>query len=46
MFSLDHDFYMNESGDLVFFFRPGSIAPEEAGLITFTFPLEDLLDEL
>ena len=37
---------MNESGDLVFFFRPGSIAPEEAGLITFTFPLEDLLDEL
>ena len=46
MFSLDHDFYMDEAGDLVFFFRPGSIAPEEAGLITFTFPLEDLLDEL
>jgi len=46
MFSLDHDFYMNESGELVFFFRPGSIAPEEAGLITFTFPLEEILDEL
>ena len=46
MFSLDHDFYMNESGNPVFFFRPGSIAPEKSGLITFTFTLEEILDEL
>ncbi len=46
VFSLDHDFWIDEAGNLVFFFLPGRIAPEEAGLITFTFTLEQLMDEL
>ncbi len=46
VFSLDHDFWMDEAGNLVFFILPGRIAPADAGLITFTFTLEELRDEL
>ena len=44
--SLDQDFYMDDRGNLVFFVLPGRLAPEDAGLITFTFTLADLKDEL
>ena len=44
--SLDQDFYMDAEGRLVFFILPGRAAPQEAGLITFTFTLEDRRDEL
>ena len=37
---------MDEAGNVVFFILPGLVAPAEAGLITFTFSLEDLRDEL
>ena len=44
--SLEQDFWMDKAGNVVFFLLPGRIAPVEAGLITFTFSLEDLRDEL
>ena len=44
--SLDQDFYMDEAGNLVFFILPGRVAPEDAGLITFSFSLEEIKDEL
>ena len=46
VFSLDHDFWMDDAGNLVFFILPGRIAPADAGLVTFTFTLEELRDEL
>ncbi len=42
----EEDFFLTGEGDLCFYFQPGTIAPEEEGLITFTFPLWLLLDEL
>lgn len=42
----EEDFYLTSDGDLCFYFQAGAIAPEEQGLITFTFPLWLLLDEL
>ena len=42
----EEDFYLTASGDVCFYFQPGLIAPEEEGLMTFTFPLWLLLDEL
>ena len=44
--SLEQDFWMDEAGNVVFFILPGRVAPAEAGLITFTFTLEELRDEL
>ena len=44
--SLDQDFYLDESGNLVFFILPGRAAPADAGLLTFSFDLEELRDEL
>ena len=46
VFSLDHDFWMDETGNLVYFILPGRIAPADAGLLTYTFTLEELRDEL
>ena len=46
VFSLDHDFWMDEAGNLVYFILPGRIAPADAGLLTYTFTLEELRDEL
>lgn len=42
----EEDFFLTAEGDVCFFFQAGLIAPEEQGLITFTFPLWYLLDEL
>lgn len=42
----EEDFYLTAQGDLCFYFQAGVVAPEECGLITFTFPLWYLLDEL
>ena len=44
--SLEQDFWMDETGNLVFFILPGRVAPADAGLVTFTFTLEELRDEL
>ena len=44
--SLDHDFYMDEDGNLVYFILPGRVAPPEAGLLTFTFTLDEIMDEM
>ncbi len=44
--SLDQDFYLDASGNLVFFILPGRAAPAEAGLLTFAFDPEEFLDEL
>ncbi len=49
VFFPEEDFYLNEGGDPVFYLQPGDIyeeIPENAGLFTFTIPLEDILDEL
>lgn len=49
-YSLDHDFYMNENGELVFFILSREIlteeAAEETGIVTFTMSLEDIDDEM
>lgn len=42
----EQDFYLDETGNPVFFLQVGIAAPEEAGLISFPIPLEDILDEL
>lgn len=42
----EEDFFLTENGDVCFYFQPGLIAPEEEGLMTFTYPLWLLLDEL
>ena len=41
----EEDYCLTESGDLCFYFQPGSIAPEEMGLQTFEIPLWLVLDE-
>ena len=46
VFSLDHDFWMDDAGNLVYFILPGRIAPADAGLLTYTFALKELRDEL
>lgn len=42
----EEDFYLTDNGNVCFYFQPGLIAPEEEGLMTFTFPLWLLLDEM
>jgi len=37
---------MDEAGNLVYFILPGRIAPADAGLLTYTFTLKELRDEL
>ena len=44
--SLDQDFYMDSSGNPVFFILPGRAAPADIGLLTFPFTLDQILDEL
>ena len=49
-YSLDHDFYINENGDVVFFILSREIlteeAAEETGIVTFRITLEELDDEM
>ncbi len=42
----EEDFYLDKTGNPVFFLQPGSAAPEEAGLLTFPISLEEILDEM
>ncbi|MBR6029006.1 MAG: hypothetical protein IKP40_07940 [Clostridia bacterium] len=46
IFYPEEDFYLDASGDPVFFVQPGMIAPEEEGPQLFPIPLEELLDEI
>jgi len=42
----EEDFYLDESGNPVFFLQPGNAAPESAGLLTFPLSVEDILDDM
>lgn len=42
----EEDFWMAEDGSLVFFIQPGFIAEEDAGLLTYRFTLDEILDEI
>jgi len=42
----EEDFYLDETGNPVFFLQPGAAAPESAGLLTFPLSIEDILDEM
>lgn len=46
VFYPEEDFYLDDKGNVVFYLLPGYAAPESAGLLTFSIPLEDILDEL
>lgn len=46
VFFPEEHFYLNEDGDPVFYLQPGIAAPESYGVLTFTVPMEDILDEL
>ncbi len=42
----EEDFYLDESGEPVFFLNPGVAAEVSAGMITFPITLEEILDEM
>ena len=42
----EENFYLDDTGNPVFYIQPGVAAPETAGLLTYSIPLEDILDEL
>jgi len=42
----EENFYLDENGDPVFYLQPDIAAPASFGLLTFSIPLEDILDEL
>jgi len=42
----EEDFYLDEEGNPVFFFQPGSIADESYGPVLFAIPFESIDDEL
>jgi len=46
VFFPEENFYLDETGNPVFYIEPGVAAPETAGLLTFSISLEDILDEL
>ncbi len=46
VFYPEEDFYLDESGNPVFYLEPGSAADLSRGLLTFPIPLEDILDEM
>ena len=46
IFFPEENFYLDETGNPVFYIQPGKAAPETAGLLTFPISLEDILDEL
>ena len=46
IFYPEEDFYLDESGNPVFFIQPGDAAPLEEGLMLFPLSLEDILDEM
>ena len=42
----EEDFYLNKTGDPVFYLLPGSVCPPEEGEVLVTIPLDVLLDEI
>ena len=49
VFFPEEDFYLDETGNPVFYLQPGDVydeVPENAGLITFPILREDILDEM
>lgn len=42
----EEDFWMEEDGALVFFIQEGFMAEQEAGLLTYRFTVDEILDEL
>lgn len=42
----EEDFYLNADSDLVFFLQEDTMAYPEYGILTFTFSVDDILDEL
>lgn len=42
----EEDFYLTEDGEPCFYFQPGTIAPEEDGLVTFVITRWELEDEM
>lgn len=46
VFYPEEDFYLDESGNPVFFIQPGDAAPLEEGLMIFPLSLEEILDEM
>ena len=46
VFFPEENFYLDETGNPVFYIQPGVAAPVSAGLLTFPVSLEDILDEL
>ena len=46
VFYPEEDFYLTEDGSVTFFLQPDTVCPEKYGTLTFTFTVEDLLDEL
>lgn len=46
IFYPEEDFYLDAEGRFVFFMQEGTVAPEEAGVLTYTLTLEEILDEI
>ena len=46
IFFPEEDYYLDETGNPVFFLQPGDVAPPEAGRLDFPISLQDILDEL
>ena len=46
MFFPEEDFYLDETGNPVFFVQPGILTPEEDGVLLFPVSLEFILDEI
>ena len=46
VFFPEENFYLDDTGNPVFYIQPGIAAPETAGLLTYSISLEDILDEL
>jgi hypothetical protein len=42
----EEQFFLDENGDPVFYLQPGVAADESCGLLTFSIPLETILDEM
>ena len=46
VFFPEENYFLDETGNPVFYLQPGVAAPETVGLLTFSISLEDILDEL
>lgn len=46
VFFPEENFYLDDTGNPVFYIQPGVAAPETAGLLTYSISIEDILDEL